>query len=237
MRTPFLRSTTLPAILGVVLMASGCGSSLFSGRVSEGVIEYGVTFPDMDPDGLMSGMLPDKTTLSFDREHQSMDLSAGMGIFRTSMVVNTPDKVVDYHMSMMGKNLVAILKPRDLLTFDKTPPAMTVIFSEGTDTIAGYPCKKAVLIYADMNEPEKVVWYTDQIAMDTPNWYGPFKDIPGVLMRYEFTQNSIRMRLEAVSVHPGEVKASKFEVQPDHQVVSPEVLYSQLDEVLGTLGH
>jgi GLPGLI family protein len=190
----------------------------------------------MDPEGLMSGMLPEKTTLSFDREHQSMDLSAGMGIFRTSMVVNTPDKVVDYHMSMMGKNLVAILKPHDLLTFDKSPPAMTVIFCDGTDTIAGYPCKKAVLVYANMDMPEKEVWYTDRIAMDTPNWYGPFKDIPGVLMRYEFTQNNIRMRLEAVSVDPGAVKASKFEVQPDHQVVSPEVLYSQLDEVLGTLG-
>jgi len=237
MRTSFLRSTTPPAILGTLLLVSGCGSTLLSSRISEGVIEYGVTFPDMDPEGLMSGMLPDKTVLSFDREHQSMDLSAGMGIFRTSMVVNTPEQVVDYHMSMMGKNLVAILKPRDLLTFDKNPAAMTVIFSEGIDTIAGYPCKKAELVYADMNMPEKVVWYTDQIAMDTPNWYGPFKEIPGVLMRYEFTQNNIRMRLEATSVHAGEVKASKFEVQPDHQVVSPEVLYSQLDEVLGTLGH
>jgi GLPGLI family protein len=222
--------------LGILLLAGGCGNSFLGNRVNEGTIEYALSFPDLDPNGLMSGMLPEKTTLSFDKEHQSMDLSAGMGIFRTSMVVNTPSQVVDYHMSVMGKNLVAELRPRDLLTFNQTPSALTVLYTGATDTIAGFACKKAVLIYSDMDLPEQEVWYTDEIDMDMPNWYGPFKDIPGVLMRYEFTQNNVRMRLEATSVKPGAVEASKFQVQPDHDRVSPEVLYAQLDEVLGTLG-
>ena len=237
MRTSFLRSSTLPAILGILLLASGCGSSLFSGRVSEGVIEYGVTFPDMDPDGLRAGMLPDKSTLSFVREHQSMDLSAGMGVFRTSMVINTPSKLVDYHMSVMGKNLVAELHPSHLLSFNKTPPTMAVLFPPGTDTIAGYVCKKAVLVYEDIDRPETEVWYTDAIDMDNPNWFSPFSEIPGVLMRYEVVQHNIRMRLEAVSIKSGAVDAATFAVRPDHEGVTPDALYQQLDEVLGTYGN
>lgn len=218
----------------LMLVAAGCGHSFMGGSLDEGLIEYKMTFPDMDPDGLMADMLPDKTILSFNKENQSLDLSAGMGVFRTSMVVNTLKKVVDYHMSVMGKNLVAVLRRHDLMSLSKTPPNVAVLFTDARDTIAGYPCKQAYLIYEDIAIPEAEVWYTDAISMDTPNWYGPYSEIPGVLMRYELVQHKIRMRFEATSVKPGPVDASKFNIRPDHQEVSPEVLYQQLDEVLGT---
>ncbi|MBK9059496.1 MAG: hypothetical protein IPL81_06360 [Flavobacteriales bacterium] len=56
-------------------------------------------------------------------------------------------------------------------------------------------------------------------------------------MRYELVQHKIRMRLEATSVRPGPVDADKFILRPDHQEVSPQVLYQQLDEVLGSFSN
>lgn len=226
--------TTIVLGSSILLLGGGCGHSLLGGGGSEGVIEYTMTFPNMDPDGLMSDMLPEKTVLSFNREHQSLDLSAGMGIFRTSMVVNTSAQVLNYHMSIMGKNLVAELRRRDLITLNKTPPTFAVIQTLARDTIAGLPCKQAYLIYEGIDVPEVEVWYTEGIQMDTPNWYGPFSEIPGVLMRYEMVQHNIRMRMEATAVKMGPVDQSKFAMRADHQKVSPEVLYQQLDEVLGT---
>ena len=233
----FLPILSITLVAGLMLLAAGCGHSFMGGGVSEGEIEYKMTFPDMDPDGLMADMLPEKTVLSFNRENQSLDLSAGMGVFRTSMVVNTMKKVVDYHMSVMGKNLVAALRQHDLMNLSKTPPNIAVLFTDARDTIAGYPCKQAYLIYEDIAIPEAEVWYTDAISMETPNWYGPYSEIPGVLMRYELVQHKIRMRLEATSVKPGPVDADKFILRPDHQEVSPQVLYQQLDEVLGSFSN
>lgn len=221
----------------LILLTAGCGHSLLQRRVTEGVIEYAITFPDYDPNGLMAGMLPEKTTLSFNEERQAVDLSAGMGIFRTSMVVNTPEKVMDYHMSVMSKRLVAELHPRDLQAFNKESQALTILYTNEVDTIAGYPCKKAVAVYNGIGQPEVELWYTDAIEMDAPNWYGPFSEIPGVLLRYEMIQYGIRMQLNATSVTPGPVDASKFALKEDHEKVAPEVLHHELEEVLGTFTH
>lgn len=230
-----LPSTLLAASL--IFGVAGCGHSFMGSGVSEGLIEYKMSFPEMDPDGLMTDMLPEKTILSFNQKNQSLDLSAGMGVFRTSMVVNTLQKVVDYHMSVMGKNLMAVMRWHDLMSLSKTPPNIAVLFTDARDTIAGYPCRQAFLIYEDIAIPEEEVWYTDAISMDSPNWYGPYSEIPGVLMRYELVQHKIRMRFEATSVKPGPVDASKFNIRPDYQQVSPEVLYQQLDEVLGAFSN
>jgi hypothetical protein len=222
----------LPALL--LLLGGGCDRSLLDGGVHEGVIIYKLSFPEMDPNGLMAGMLPEQSELSFSEGLQSMDLSAGMGLFRTSMLINTPAHEVDYHMSMMGKNLYARYAPRDLEASADMPPPVQVVYSDARDTIAGYPCKKAYLIYRQMDRPEETVWYTDAIRMPDPNWYSPFRDIPGVLMRYELTQHHIRIRLEASSVTPGKVDPKKFAPKPGHEEVTPAVLDEQLDEVLGT---
>ena len=220
-----------------IMFCTGCGHSFLGGEVSEGVIEYAMTFPDMDPGGLMADMLPEKTTLSFNKEHQSLDLSAGMGVFKTSMVVNTPDKVLDYHMSVMGKNLMAVLKPRDLINLNNTAPTVAVVYTGAVDTIAGYLCKQAYLIYEGLDRPQEEVWYTEAIPMDDPNWFGPYSEIPGVLMRYDLMQHNIRIRFEATCVKSGPVDETKFAVRPGHQQVSPEVLYQQLDEVLGAFSN
>lgn len=231
-----MKSTrSLPfALLMLPFLCGGCSSHLGGDTISEGVIEYMMSFPDYDPDGLMAGMLPEKTILSFNEDQQAVDLSAGMGVFRTSMVVNTPQKTMDYHMSVMGKRMVAELHPKDLDLFNKGSQAMTILFTQETDTIAGLPCKKALAIYNTVDRPEVELWYTDRIAMNEPNWYTPFSEIPGVLLRYEVVQYGIRMRMDAVSVTPGTVAADRFQVKADHDRVAPEVLDHELAQVLGT---
>jgi hypothetical protein len=224
-------------VLGcTLLLFTGCGSHMLGGA-SEGVIEYAMSFPDLDPNGLMTGMLPEKTVLSFDREHQSLDLSAGMGVFKTSMVVNTPARLLNYHMSVMGKNLVAVLHPRDLPNLNPEDPPISVVYTNAVDTIAGYPCRQAYLIYEGIGRPEEEVWFTDAIHIDQPNWFGPYNEVPGVLMRYNVVQHRIRMHMEATSVKFCAVDTALFNTRPDHQQVSPEVLYQQLDEVLGAFSN
>ncbi|MBK6342534.1 MAG: hypothetical protein IPF41_08100 [Flavobacteriales bacterium] len=65
------------------LLFLSCNSSLLQSRISEGTIEYALSFPGADPDGLMAGMLPEKTILSFNEDMQAAEVSAGMGLFRT----------------------------------------------------------------------------------------------------------------------------------------------------------
>jgi GLPGLI family protein len=218
----------------LALLGAGCSSGLRSKALTEGTIEYSLCFPEYDPNGLMAGMLPEKTTLYFTPDQQLADLSAGMGVFRTSMVVNTPKHEMDYHMSVMSKKLVSTLSPRDLAMFNQESQAVSIIYTDERDSIAGYPCRKALALFNGLNEPEVELWYTDAIDIQQPNWFGPYAEIPGVLLQYEMVQYGMRMRLTATSITPGPVDQQKFAPREDFQHVEPAVLHKELEEVLST---
>lgn len=213
---------------------SGCGTALLDNKVAEGVIEYALTFPEYDPNGIMAGMLPERTTLTFADDKQVAELSAGMGIFRTTMVTDGIAKTMDHHLSLMSKKMVAHMIPRDLGLFNAESGTPTILYTQDRDTIAGYPCKRAIAVFDRIDHSEIDLWYTDDIALKDPNWYGPFAEIPGVLLRYDVVQYGMRMRLDAISVTPGEVDAAKFNVKTDFEQVPAEVLHKELAEVLGT---
>lgn len=221
----------LPVAAGIF---HGCGSSLLTGKVGEGVIEYALSFPEYDPEGIMAGMLPERTTVSFNEDRQVAELSAGMGMFRTVMMADNANENMEYHLSLMSKKIVAHMVPSDLGMFQVQSGTPTIVYTDDIDTVAGYSCKRAVAIFDGIDQPEIELWYTDRIAMKNPNWFGPFSEIPGVLLRYELVQNGVRMRLNAISVQPGEVDPAKFEVKADFEKVPPTVLQHELAEVLGT---
>jgi hypothetical protein len=222
---------TLPVLVGT--LTNGCDGRLLSNKVTEGTITYTLSFPEYDPNGLMANMLPEKTTLSFSNGFQVAELSAGMGVFKTSMVANNEEKELDYHLSVMSKKMVASLHPRDLYLFNSDCEPVTILYSDQVDTLLGYPCKKATALYAGIDQPEIEIWYTEAIDVPDANWFGPFSEVPGVLLRYELVQYGMRMRLNATEVRPGPVDTSKFATRQDFQRVSPEVLHHELNEVLG----
>ncbi len=216
------------------LLWGGCNSNMLTPRVDEGVIEYALTFPEYDPNGLMAGMLPERTTVTFCDDRQVAELSAGMGVFRTIMVADNNAQAMDYHLSLMSKKLVSHILPADLGLFNAGQEKPVILHTQEVDTIAGYPCKKAVAVFSGIEQGEVEVWYTDRIDLKNPNWFGPFAEIPGVLLRYDLLQYGMRMRLEAITVTPSEVDRAKFQVKQEYQPVPAEVLNNELAEVLGT---
>lgn len=230
---PLTRRMVLIA-LTCACIHTGCSRLSLHGD-SEGTIEYAMTFPDLPSNSMFTDLLPEKALLSFNRDQQALDLSAGMGLFRSTIVVNTPSQLVDHRMSILGKKLAAEFTLGELMTANKYPLPLAVVYTAARDTIAGLPCKQAFLVYDSIDLPEAEVWYTEAIALERPNWYGPYEQIPGVLMRYELTQNNIRMRFEARSVAYGTVDNEKFAACVDYQRVSPEVLVRELGEVMGSL--
>jgi len=212
----------------------GCGTDLLNGKVGEGVIEYTLSFPEYDPNGIMAGMLPERTTVSFSDDRQVAELSAGMGMFKTVMMADNVNENMEYHLSLMSKKIVAHMVPSDLGMFQVQSGTPTILYTNDIDTVAGYPCQRAVAIFDGIDQPEIELWFTDRIAMKNPNWFGPFREVPGVLLRYELVQNGVRMRLSAISVQPGEVDPAKFEVKADFEKVPATVLQHELAEVLGT---
>ncbi len=221
-------------LLAVALLGNGCSQGLLKEGVTEGVIEYALTFPDHDPNGQMAGMLPERTTVCFTPDHQVAEVSAGMGVFRTTIITHNSQKRMDYHLSLLSRKLVSRLHLADMQHFNRDMAALTILHTNEVDTIAGYPCRKAIALFSGVDEPEIDLYYTDRIRIQEPNWYGPFKELDGVLLRYEIVQRGMRMRLEAVSVTPGEVDPARFALRDGYQEVPPSILDHELEAILGS---
>ena len=58
----------IPLLAAAALLLHGCSSDLLVRTVDQGVIEYALSFPDYDPNGLMAGMLPERTLVTFAKD-------------------------------------------------------------------------------------------------------------------------------------------------------------------------
>jgi GLPGLI family protein len=228
--------TELIGLLVAWSLTASCGHGLLQRSISEGIIEYALSFPTYDPSGLMAGMLPERTTLTFNEDKAITELSAGMGVFRTAIVTDQKTLEMDYHLSVLSKKLVSRLRAREVDQMNRREDQMAVLFTNTTDTIAGFPCRKAYAIFSGIDKPEVELWYTEAIEVENGNWYTPFPEIPGVLMRYEIEQFGMRMHLNATSVTASEVDPKKFEIRKDHRSVPPQVLRHELEELLESFG-
>ncbi len=212
----------------------GCGSGFLDARPDAGVIEYALSFPDQPANGIMSGMLPEKTTLFFQGHEQIAELSAGMGLFRTAMIMNNKTRTMDYQLTLMGKRITAKLQPNDIHEYFGDGGEPVIVHTQRVDTVAGYPCRHAIAIFPRVSHAEVDLWYTDKIDMEAPNWMNPFAQVEGVLLRYELVHHGLRMRMDATSVKPGKVDPAKFGVDTGFQQVSPAQMKAEMAEVIGS---
>ena len=113
-------------------------------------------------------------------------------------------------------------------------PELTIIFTPGVDTIAGFRCKEAIAIYNDASKPDMTLYYTDEINMTQPNWCNQFHEIDGVLLAYEIDRYDIRMRFRATSFSEEEVPQSEFDIPLDFSMVTATVLEKEIEETLRT---
>lgn len=201
--------------------------------MKEGIIEYQITFPYYDQDNIMASMLPEKATLEFNDDRFLSELSAGIA-FKTSLIGNNSEHYIDQTLQLLQKRFYCRLNERDVLMVGGERPEMTLVFTNETDTVAGFNCKKAIAIFSDIDLPEIELFYTEQIALKDPNWHTPYSEIPGVLLRYEIIQYDLRMRLEATSIQAMEVPEERFQVKEGLEEVEPERIQYELQQIMET---
>jgi len=215
---------------------TGCSKfNAFDQRVKEGVIEYQVTFPYLDDDNsMMASLLPEKMYMYFERDRYTTELSTVGGLFKNRFVSDQDEKELIHQLKIFKKKVEAkydeLGVQRQLLNM----PQLTIIQTNEVDTIAGYRCRKAIGIFDHISLPEMIIYYTDEINVNSPNWCTQFHPLDGVLMQYEVEQLGIRMRFRAVSVQPLEVKPAQLVTEPGYEQVSPEQLQVEIEELLNT---
>lgn len=218
-------------LLPVLFLVVSCNelTGEYYGRISEGEIIYDVSYPYADTDGLMASFLPDKMTMKFHKDRFVTEISSAK-VFKNSLYANRADSTAEQRLKLMGKKVKVSMDRKNVRQLIKDFPDMTVFKGKGVDTIAGYPCKKAIAVFDAIDQPAVEVYYTEKIGLKDPNWCNQYHKIEGVLLAYEIERFGIRMRLRAKAVKPRTVRPKEFRSE-GYKEVSMRSMEKELKDI------
>lgn len=194
-------------------------------KISEGVIEYDITYPKLDPNSMMVSGMPNKAYLRFKNDNTVNDMSGMMGLISITYISKPKEKSVSQTLTLINKKYVADISSDEMKKLNDSYLSEVEVGKNSMD-VAGFKCKEVI---AKLQNGETIhVYYTDQINIKSPNWSNPYSKIDGVLMDFQMERYGIAMHLKAKQVLAQKIDDSAFEISADHK----EIPFAELEKIL-----
>lgn len=192
----------------------------FKKHITEGVIVYDVTYPELDSDNLMLEMLPNEMKMTFKDDKFKSQLKTGAGIVEMTVIANGEQKLLHNMIKLFSDRYVLTLDEDDALKFTNVIPPFQINYIDGVDTIAQAVCNRILIDFGAAKNESYIFAFTDEIALKSPNWCTPYHEIEVVLLDYRVENYGMNMRLRATSISSEEVDDSEFIVDERYQSLS-----------------
>lgn len=212
--------------LGVAIFWYSCREITDEKYISEGVIEYSISYPETDENSLFSGLFPDKMIMTFKDGKKSYEMTGGMGLFKTTIISNPEANEIIHMVKVMNKKIAFIYDTNSIKQLSQEFSVETIKNEAVTKNIAGYVSHQAIVKMKD-NGTDFNIFYTKDLNIENPNWGTPYNNVEGVLLDYRLKQYNIDMKFTALSVIKEDVSDTIFKLPADYKLVSKE----ELDEI------
>jgi GLPGLI family protein len=206
-------------LLFILFTAVSCRELTDEKYISEGIIEYEISYPESEQDNLMITMLPKTMTFKFKDDKVAFDFSGGMGMFKATFVSDLEQKTLLHMVKILNKKYAIMFNQDEIHGLDEFPEMNIELTSEEKE-IAGYNCRKAVINFPHDEHTSFSVYFTEDINISSPNWSSPYRDIKGVLMEYQMKRYNVEMKFTATSVQKANIDESEFERPEDYKIIT-----------------
>lgn len=225
-------------ILTLVVLLAGAGAFLYfynggslfkkmlGGKdISEGVIEYDISYPKMDPNSMMVQGLPDKAYLRFKNDDVVNDMSGMMGLISITYIAKKSTNSVAQTLTLINKKYVADITAEEMTKMN-SEYIESVETGKNVKEIAGFKCKEAIV---KLKNGESVyAYYTNDIGISNPNWSNPYTKIDGVLMDFQMERYGLAMHLVAKQVSQQKIDDAAFDISDEHK----KIPFPELEKIL-----
>lgn len=194
---------TFNSILTFFLFSVLSTSILHAQSDFEGKIVYTITYKDLPAEMKgMEGMLPKDLVIQIKGNKSRIEQSQMMG---KNVVVSDMDQKNGFmEMDMGGQKLRIKISTED---FNKETNQMPNIeYLDETKTIAGYPCKKAIM-KDESGQLAMTVFYTEKISNKAQKEFVGLKGFP---LQYSISQQNMTMEMIASDVSKESVSDNIF---------------------------
>jgi hypothetical protein len=227
-----MRIKQILLLLIVSLVVNSCTGLQDGNRKKEGVIEYKVVYLENKMSkNIPTNLLPGKMVLKFKNDKSILSIEGFMGLFSLT-IINDHRKEISYSMmKVIGKKYYYESQPGESSFCFQEIPGMQVEARRGFKDIAGVKCKRGRVIFPENDLEPFVFYYSDDISLKNPNFDNPYKEIDGVLMKFQVQLYKLRMDLTAEKASFSPVSPDDFKIPTDFRKVSR----TDMQEILSTL--
>lgn len=196
--------------------------------MDEGVITYDIKYLEDEKTNPIITLLPTQMVYKFKENNYIQRVEGWMGIFIMAGINYEEEKKHSALLKIMNEKYVYV---GDLAFGYDEYPGMEIEYVNETKMIAGFKCKKANIVFKNGEYENFSVFYCDEFDIKDPNFFNPFKSIPGVCMEYTYELFGITTSLTAVKFENIEVDPVEFEVPSEYKNVSKD----EMEEVINNL--
>jgi len=201
-------------------------------KFKEGIIEYKVTYLENKMSkNIPTNLLPGVMVLKFKNDKSKLTIDGFMGLFSLVIITDHKKKVSTALLKVIGNKYYYTSEPgEDLFCFNEIP-GMKIELRKGVKDILGFKAKRGRVIFPESNQEPFLFYYTDGINLRNPNFYNPYNEVDGVLLKFQVNLNKLRMELNAVNVKQKEIDVNDFKVTEEYTRVGRK----DMEEILNTL--
>lgn len=225
----FKKTFHITAVIVLLLILFGCGGR--STVKNQGVILYKVTYPKMDKGNFMIDFMPDQMVMKFKEDKYVTSLTAGMGMFKSSFIVDKSDSRFSQAVKLINKKYQLNLEGEAIDIAAQKIPKHTIEPTGEIKKILKYNCNHAIVTVDNESHDAFDIYYTDKINFEDPNWGTPFAPIKGVLLAYQYEKYDVCMRFEAISIKFTEIDDSEFEIDKDYIELGEAAMDKEMQEI------
>ena len=201
--------------------------------ISEGAVEYSISYTPEIMEKSFSFILPDKMTYYFRPGSERISFKGELGLYSLDFISNHATDSSSTLLKIINKKMyVPSSESKRLFIFRSLKEGKVKFCKDTTRTILGYKAHKATINLNDGRKTEIELWYTPEIATPTTNKNTPFSEIPGVMLEFSIYFNDVMFSLKPRNIEKIELPESVFEVPNDYTATSIEEIENTIAGIL-----
>jgi GLPGLI family protein len=219
MAKPNMKNLFKALFLFSILLISSCSSEDVDSKpatdgekdsLNKGTIKYIVSYPYFEGEGIAKAMLPKEMYFVFNNGLINAYTKKG-GLMKMGVMGSSKDDSVSMYLDFGNLDIRSNFSGAKIKRFIDSQTPLNIELVDGEEKeIAGFKCKKAIGKYIDGSNPDFTIWYTEELDIESPNFYNPYSSIPGVLMEYQMERFGLVSEIKAESFTKGMPEEHQF---------------------------
>lgn len=187
-----------------------------------GRIRFDISYPNPPQDPFIRSTLPDSIIYYFKDDLVRTEVNLAKGNIQLNYIANSSFPSLKESMKVYFDKSQYTYNKSDIEEYVAQYPKLEMSETGNRKKIAGYNCKEVSAI--NPTGESFLIYYTEELKANNPNWFTPFPQINGVVLEYQMVQYNFLMNVKASKVEMITSDSLSFQFSKDFSPISKEEL-------------